>query len=311
MGNIERSIWLVVTLALLGALTMSRTGSAASAVVRPRAHPGVRLSMDALHQQGGVPLGWQLTMPPGNAAAGRATFDALGCPACHRVADGTANAGGTASTGTPNPIGPELTGMGSHHSPAYFAEALLNPDAVLIDGPGYVGEDGHSTMPAYPDMTLGELSDVVAYLASLTQGTLPSCHAAAATTMGPAITMTVLDLDQRPDPPRGAARAFFVQTYDVLPGQLAAFETWFATQGRGAFQDADGVVSLETFIDAAKPSAPLTTLVGFRDEAALRNFMRDPATAELWKTFDAFVGPHGHFVVDRPLVYRAPSLSWQ
>jgi hypothetical protein len=95
----------------------------------------------------------------------------------------------------------------------------------------------------------------------------------------------------------------------VLPGQLAAFETWFVTRGRPAFLASEGVISLETFIDVAKPSAALTTLVGFRDEAALRTFMGDPATADLWQQFDGFVGAHGHYAAERPLVYRAPTLS--
>ena len=199
--------------------------------------------------------------------------------------------------------------MGGHHPPAYFAEAVLNPDAVLIDGPGYVGEDGHSTMPSYPDMTVGQLSDVVAYLASLRQRDQPSCHTGGAASVGAAINMRPLDLEQRPRPVAGAAGAYFAQAYDVLPGRLQAFEEWFAKEGRAAFQDADGVVSVETFVDVGKPSGTLTTLVGFRDEAALRSFMGDPASAELWQRFDGFVGPHAHLASDRPLVYRAPSLS--
>ncbi len=75
------------------------------------------------------------------------------------------------------------------------------------------------------------------------------------------------------------------------------------------FAEADGVVGVDTFVDAAKPTAKLTTLIGFRDEAALRTFMGDPGTAELWKQFDGFIGPHGHLATDRPIVYRAPTLS--
>ena len=45
------------------------------------------------------------------------------------------------------------------------------------------------------------------------------------------------------------------------------------------------------------------------DEAALRTFMGDPSNTELWRQFDGFVGPHGHLASDRPLVYRAASLS--
>ena len=63
--------------------------------------------------------------------------------------------------------GPELTGMGGHHPAAYFAESILNPNAVLVEGPDYIGEDGYSKMPAYDGMTLRELADVVAFLRSL------------------------------------------------------------------------------------------------------------------------------------------------
>jgi hypothetical protein len=171
---------------------------------RPRATPGVRMSMAALHQQGGVPLGWQPAMSPGNVAAGRATFDRLGCPACHRVA------GETFASAVPEPAGPELTGMGSHHPPAYFAEAILNPDAVLIDEPGYVGADGHSTMPTYDDMTLGDLADVVAYLAALRDGGGPSCHAGG--TPGTSISVATVDLHDRPPPPATGARAYLAQS---------------------------------------------------------------------------------------------------
>lgn len=259
--------------------------------------------MDSLHQQGGVPLAWQPTLPPGNAEAGRTAFVDLGCPACHRVA------GKAFSAATADSRGPELTGMGSHHPPAYFAEALLNPDAVLIDAPGYIGDDGHSIMPTYDEMTIGQLTDLVAYLVSLRQGELPSCHSASSSGVGASVRLLPVHLENRPAPSAAVAPVFFAQTYDVLPGRLAAFEAWFATSGRPRFLESEGVISIDTFVDAAKPSAALTTLVGFRDEAALRNFMGDPATADLWKEFDGFVGTHGHHAADKPLVYRAPTLS--
>ena len=37
---------------------------------------------------------------------------------------------------------------------------------MLIEGPGYIGGDGHSIMPATPAMTLAQLIDLVAYLKS-------------------------------------------------------------------------------------------------------------------------------------------------
>jgi hypothetical protein len=64
--------------------------------------------------------------------------------------------------------GPELTGMGSHHPPEYFAESILNPNTVIVTGPGYTGPDGLSIMPDYREsLAVGELIDLVAYLKSL------------------------------------------------------------------------------------------------------------------------------------------------
>jgi len=130
MAFVERVAWVAVCLALAGGLLLGRGKPRAPlAVDRPRAEPGVRLTMDALHQQGGTPLGWQPTLAPGNPEAGRAAFESLGCSACHRIA------GESFANAVADPVGPDLTGMGSHHPPACFAEAILNPDAVLIDAP--------------------------------------------------------------------------------------------------------------------------------------------------------------------------------
>lgn len=301
MSMRERAVWCVLTLVLLGALLSRRRAPETAALERPRAQPGIRLSMAMLHQQGGVPLGWQLTLPPGIEAAGRQTFVDLGCPACHAV-NGESSSQSVGS-------GPDLGGMGSHHPAGYFAEAILNPDAVLIDAPGWVGADGRSAMPAYPDMTVTQLSDLVAYLASLKQpGANQSCHGGTSAPTA-AVVMSTLDLHDRPAPPRGEARAFFAQSYDALPGMLPAFETWFATRGRQRLLAVDGLVGVDTFVDPARAGSALTTVFGFRTEAALRNFLGDPATADLWKEFDGYIGPHGHYALDRPLVYRAPTLS--
>src|SRR5262249_60083495 len=54
---------------------------------QPRVSPrSVRITMDALHQLGGVPAGWQLTPLPGDAEAGRQTFQELGCPSSPKIA---------------------------------------------------------------------------------------------------------------------------------------------------------------------------------------------------------------------------------
>ncbi len=61
--------------------------------------------------------------------------------------------------------------MGAHHPAEYFAESILNPNRVIVEGPGYTGPDRLSKMPSYAEtMTLKQLVDVVAYLKSLRGG---------------------------------------------------------------------------------------------------------------------------------------------
>jgi len=123
----------------------------------------VRISMEALHAAGGVPPGWRFTLPSGDAAAGRQAFVDFKCYACHTVkGEQFPLAPGQSAT-----AGPELTGMGGHHPAEYLAESIVNPSAVLVDGPGYIGGDGRSIMPSSPDMTVGQLVNLVAYLRSL------------------------------------------------------------------------------------------------------------------------------------------------
>jgi hypothetical protein len=126
------------------------------------ATPGTRITMDALHAAGGVPPGWRFTLPPGDPAAGRQVYVDLKCYACHAIKGEQfpLKPGETATAG------PDLTGMGQHHPTEYLVESLVNPSAVVIDGPGYVGGDGRSIMPATPAMTLAQLIDLVAYLKS-------------------------------------------------------------------------------------------------------------------------------------------------
>jgi uncharacterized protein involved in high-affinity Fe2+ transport len=129
--------------------------------------------MEALHQTGGVPPRWKFTLPPGNAMAGRQVFIDLSCYSCHVIKGEQF----PVKPGDKTDAGPELTGMGSHHPAEYFAESILNLNAVLIEGRGYIGPDGRSSMPTYPDMTLAQLTDLVAYLKSLTSGETPHAHA--------------------------------------------------------------------------------------------------------------------------------------
>ena len=87
-------------------------------------------------------------------------FLRLGCAACHRV--------GGESPAPSAGIGPDLTDAGEHHPAGYLLESVINPDAVIIEGPGYTGPDNRSIMPSYADrLTVTELLDLVAYLGTL------------------------------------------------------------------------------------------------------------------------------------------------
>jgi mono/diheme cytochrome c family protein len=124
----------------------------------------IRISMEELHAHGGVPPGWQFSMPAGNPINGRAVFEKFECFQCHTV-QGEVFAGSPPQASTP---GPALTGMGSHHPDAYLAESILHPNAVVVTGPGYTDPDGKSVMPDYRDsLSVAELIDLVAYLKSL------------------------------------------------------------------------------------------------------------------------------------------------
>ena len=65
-------------------------------------------------------------------------------------------------------LGPDLTGVGRHHPSGYILESILNPNAVIVQGPGYTGPDGKSIMPdVRGQLSVGDLVDLVAYLKSL------------------------------------------------------------------------------------------------------------------------------------------------
>jgi uncharacterized protein involved in high-affinity Fe2+ transport len=167
MAHILRvPIGLIVVLGL-GLLTgppsrgQEHTHGQAQSGARPAT--STRITMEALHAAGGVPRGWRFTLPAGDAAAGRVAFVDFKCYACHAVKGEQF----PLKPGESATAGPELTGMGSHHPAEYLAESIMNPNAVLVEGPGYIGGDSRSIMPAYPDMTLAQLANVVAYLKTL------------------------------------------------------------------------------------------------------------------------------------------------
>jgi uncharacterized protein involved in high-affinity Fe2+ transport len=127
----------------------------------------IKITAEELHRLGGVPPGWQFRFPDGDPAAGRAVFAKLECYQCHTIQGESFPQASTPAGNT----GPELTGMGDHHPVEYFAESILNPNAIIVMGPGYTDADGMSIMPDYRDtLTVAELIDLVAYVKSLRGG---------------------------------------------------------------------------------------------------------------------------------------------
>src|SRR5207245_1336709 len=62
----------------------------------------------------------------------------------------------------PTRQGPSLAGMGGMHPAEYFAESVLNPNAVIVTGPGFTGPDGLSIMPDYrASLTDAETDDLL------------------------------------------------------------------------------------------------------------------------------------------------------
>ncbi len=162
---IVTTIGFVVVASARGQGDMKSMGSGPAPAMKAPAP--IRTTMEALHTSGGVPKGWKFLMPPGNPGKGREAFVTLECFACHDVKGEDFP---QTSKRSREP-GPELTGMGSHHPAEYFAESIVNPNRVIVQGPGYTGPDGLSKMPDYNDvMTVQQFVDLVAYLKSLKGG---------------------------------------------------------------------------------------------------------------------------------------------
>ena len=169
MNRAWRSMTLPTAIALaaiaVGVAAAQHGGHSAASAPAAATKPPAPITMEDLHRAGGVPPGWKFTLPPGDPKTGREIFAKLECNKCHEVKPDFAKSGGAAD------VGPELTGMGAHHPAEYFAQSILDPNAVILAGPGYVGSDGRSIMPDYRDsLTVAELVDLVAYLKSLAGG---------------------------------------------------------------------------------------------------------------------------------------------
>ena len=110
-----------------------------------------------------TPEGWRFTWPKGDPAKGRQVFQKLECYSCHEVRGERFPAPSDRGR-----VGPELSVMGRLHPPEYFAEAIINPGAVVEPNRGYGSADGSSKMPAYGEsLTVQETIDLVAYLRQL------------------------------------------------------------------------------------------------------------------------------------------------
>ncbi len=173
----RRSAWaiggaLVGLVALTVAVSAPRAqhqghGATPPAAAAPQGAAARKVTMEELHRQGGVPRGWKFALSAGDPVKGRQLFADLECYKCHAIQGAGFPPGG----GDAKNVGPELTGMGGMHPAEYFAESILSPNAVILDGPGYSGPDGTSIMPSYADsLSVTQLVDLVAFLKGLTGG---------------------------------------------------------------------------------------------------------------------------------------------
>jgi mono/diheme cytochrome c family protein len=115
----------------------------------------------------GMTSDWKFTLPQGDRVAGRELFVEVECYKCHEVKGAKFPAVAKGESG----IGPELSQMAGMHPPEFFAESIINPNAVIDPDAkklGYVGEDGKSKMPDYSSvLTTKQVADLAAYVGSL------------------------------------------------------------------------------------------------------------------------------------------------
>ena len=123
----------------------------------------------------GVAADWKFTLPKGDPSEGRKVFVEVECFKCHEVKGEKFPTVAEREKG----VGPELSQMASMHSPEFFTESIINPNAVIDPDAkklGYVGEDGKSKMPDYNSvLTVKQVADLTSYIASL-KGLKPNEH---------------------------------------------------------------------------------------------------------------------------------------
>ncbi len=87
----------------------------------------------------GMTSDWKFTLPQRDPVAGRKIFVELECYKCHEVKGEKFPALAEGERG----VGPELAQMAGLHPPEFFAESIINPNAVIDPDAkklGYVGE---------------------------------------------------------------------------------------------------------------------------------------------------------------------------
>lgn len=150
-------------LALGGALLALSVAGVAAQPAKPGRPAQAPTARPQQHGDHGTPEGWIFRWPRGDAAKGRAVFANLECYSCHEVKGEKFPA--PTDKGR---IGPELSMMGPLHEAEYFAEAIINPGAVIEKGKGYQASDGTSKMPSFNEsLSVQELVDLVAFLKGL------------------------------------------------------------------------------------------------------------------------------------------------
>jgi len=158
----RRALCLAAVALITAAVALTLSAVQAQPPAQPGRAPAPRPAPDP-HAGHGTPKGWKFTLPKGDPAKGREVFAKLECYACHEVKGERFPAPTEQAK-----IGPELSQMAPLHAAEFFAEAVINPSAVIDKGKGYQGADGSSKMPSFNDsMTVQEAIDLVAYLRSL------------------------------------------------------------------------------------------------------------------------------------------------
>jgi cytochrome c len=102
-------------------------------------------------EKNGMASDGKFTLPQGDPSEGRKIFVEVECYKCHEVKGQKLLAVPEGDKG----VGPELSQMAGMHPVEFFAESIINPNAVIDPKGkelGYVGEDGKSKMPDYADV---------------------------------------------------------------------------------------------------------------------------------------------------------------